>query len=464
MRNRERIIWIVLVGILLVVTTASGINNWIQAGNTEKTYVQLRLFNEVFNLLRTEYYDESKAQAEQLIPGAINGMIKALGDPHTSYFSKEHFDELKTDTKGEFGGLGIVIGLRDEWITVISPIDDTPAYRAGIMAGDRIVEIDGESTDGFTTMDAVKLLRGEVGTKVTIKVKRRSKDEPIPFTITRGVIKLETVKSTVIDDHIGYIRISQFSEPTADAMRTHMGELQEKGIDSMIVDLRNNPGGLLSSAIEISDMFLSDGIIVSTKGRDPSQNQVFRASGLTAIPDIPLIVMVNEGSASGSEIFAGAIKDNRRGILVGQKTFGKGSVQTVRELPEGAGIRITTALYYTPEGGSIHEKGIAPNEEVESVDITPQEIKAMETLEDLELVKKFVDGHKDYTDIEFDNFMQELRKNNIELRPIIVHRIVKNEQEKLKIPELIDLDYDLQLKHAVNMLDRATVHLKSKAS
>ena len=464
MRNRERIVWIVVVGILLVVTTASGISNWIQAGNTEKTYKQLRLFNEVFNLHRTEYYDESRVQPEELVPGAIDGMIKTLDDPHTSYFSKEHFDELKTDTKGEFGGLGIVIGLRDGWITVISPIDDTPAYRAGIMAGDRIVEIDGESTDGFTTMDAVKLLRGEVGTDVSIKVKRRTEEEPLPFTITRGVIKLETVKSTVIDDHIGYVRISQFSEPTADALRTHMEGLQKQGIDSMIVDLRNNPGGLLSSAIEISDMFLEEGVIVSTKGRDPSQNQVFSASNSTAIPDMPLIVMVNEGSASGSEIFAGAIQDNERGILVGQQTFGKGSVQTVRELPEGAGIRITTALYYTPDGGSIHEEGIVPDEEVEGVDITPQEVKAMEALEELELVKKFVDEHETFSDSEFENFMEELARNEIELRSIIVRRLIKNEQEKLEIPALIDLDYDLQLKHAVNILESQDPLFKSKAS
>jgi carboxyl-terminal processing protease len=464
MRNRERIVWIVLVAILLVVTTASGISNWIHAGNTEKTYVQLRLFNEVFNLLRTEYYDEAKVQPEQLIPGAIKGMIKSLGDPHTSYFSKEHFDELKTDTRGEFGGLGIVIGLRDEWITVISPIDDTPAHRAGVMAGDRIIEIDGKSTDGFTTMDAVKLLRGEVGTKVTIKVTRRAESEPLTFTITRGIIKLETVKSTVIDDHIGYIRISQFSEPTADALRTHIEELVKQKIDSIIVDLRNNPGGLLSSAIEISDMFLEEGIIVSTKGRDPAQNQVFRASADTELPVIPLIVMVNEGSASGSEIFAGAMKDNNRGILVGNKTFGKGSVQTVRELPAGAGIRITTALYYTPDGGSIHDEGIVPDEEITGIEITPEEIKAMETLENLELVKKFVEEHMAYTGIEFEAFLKELEKNEIELRPIIVRRLIKNEQEKLKIPELIDLDYDLQLKHAVNMLGTVNMLLKSKAS
>ncbi|MBN2323699.1 MAG: S41 family peptidase [Spirochaetes bacterium] len=464
MKNRERIVWMVVVAVLLVVTTASGINNWLQAGNTEKTYANLRLFNEVFNLIRTEYYDEAKVQPEQLIPGAIDGMIGTLGDPHTSYFSKEHFDELKTDTRGEFGGLGIVIGLRDKWITVISPIDDTPAFRAGVLAGDRIVEIDGEPTEGFTTMDAVKLLRGEVGTQVTITVQRRSKTKPITFTITRGVIKLETVKSTVIDEEIGYIRISQFSEPTAEAMREHISALKKKGARSMIVDLRNNPGGLLGSAIEISDMFLDKGIIVSTKGRDPSQNQEFKAHGGAEVSDIPLIVMVNEGSASGSEIFAGAIKDNKRGLLVGGKTFGKGSVQTVRELPEGAGIRITTALYYTPSGVSIHEQGIMPDEEVKAVEITPEELEAMEKLEDLEMVQTFVKDHGTYTESDLDAFIGELAKNEMEIRPIIIRRLIKNEQEKLQIPDLIDLDYDLQLNHAVNMLKSSDAIGKSKAS
>jgi carboxyl-terminal processing protease len=464
MKNRERIVWIVLVAVLLVVTTASGINNWLQAGNTEKTYAHLRLFNEVFNLLRTEYYDETKVQPEKLIPGAIGGMIGTLGDPHTSYFSKEDFDELKTDTRGEFGGLGIVIGLRDEWITVIAPIDDTPAFRAGVLAGDRIVEIDGEPTKGFTTMDAVKRLRGEVGTQVTIKVQRRSKNQPVSFTITRGVIKLETVKSTVIDDEIGYIRISQFSEPTAAAMREHIAALKEKGTRSMIVDLRNNPGGLLNSAIEISDMFLEKGIIVSTKGRDPSQNQEFRAHSGAEVAGIPLIVMVNEGSASGSEIFAGAIKDNKRGLLVGGKTFGKGSVQTVRELPEGAGIRITTALYYTPSGVSIHEQGIMPDEEVKAIEITPEELEAIEKLEGGDLLQIFVKDHGTYTEADLDAFIGKLAKNDMAIRPIIIRRLIKNEREKLQIPDLIDLDYDLQLNHAVNMLKSDGTIRKPKAS
>ena len=464
MKNRERIVWIVVVCVLLISTTASGISNWLQAGNTEKTYNQLRLFNEVFNLLRTEYYDELKVQPEQLIPGAIDGMIGVLEDPHTSYFTKEYFDELKTDTKGEFGGLGIVIGLRNKWITVISPIDDTPAQRAGVIAGDKIIEIDGVSTEGFTTMDAVKRLRGEVGTSVTITIMRKAETEPLEFTITRGTIKLETVKSTTIDDHIGYVRISQFSEPTPEAMRNHMLELKEKGIDSMIVDLRNNPGGLLSSAIEITDMFLTEGSIVSTRGRDPQQNQVFMATSRAVAPDIPLIIMVNEGSASGSEIFAGAIKDNKRGILIGQRTFGKGSVQTVRELPEGAGIRITTAIYYPPSGESIHEEGIVPDEEVEGVEITQAEMKAMEELEELGLITEFVKNRQTYTDKDFDMLMQELKANNIDLKPIIIRKLIKNEQEKLEMPSLIDLDYDIQLRHAVDIFNSNNIVLKARAS
>jgi len=214
MKNRERITWISLVLVLLVVITASGLNR-IFAGDAENTYEQLRLFNEIFNLLRTEYYDEDKVKPDVLVPGAIDGMIEALEDPHTSYLPREMYQELQTDTKGEFGGLGIVIGKRDDWITVISPIDDTPAAKKGLRSGDKIISINGETTEGFTTMDAVKLLRGKVGTSVTITIKRESVSEPFDVTIVRGVIKLETVKSTIIDNDISYIMISQFIVPTA---------------------------------------------------------------------------------------------------------------------------------------------------------------------------------------------------------------------------------------------------------
>jgi len=464
MKNRERVIWIIIICLLVVVTTASGLNHWIFAGDSEKTYEQLRIFNEIFNLLRTEYYDESKVTPEHLIPGAIKGMIDTLDDPHTSYMSKEIFNELQTDTKGEFGGLGIVIGIRDKWITVIAPIDDTPAAKAGVQAGDKIIEIDGKSTEGYTTMDAVKLLRGKVGTSVTITVKRNDKEKPLHFTIVRGIIKLETVKSTLIDDHIGYVRISQFSEPTGRALEKQLENLLGKGIDSLIIDLRNNPGGLLPSVIEISDMFLSSGVIVSTRGRDKSQNQIFKSHSQTIVPDLPLIVLVNEGSASASEIFSGAIRDNKRGVLLGEKTFGKGSVQTVRELPDGSGIRITTALYYTPSGKSINKIGIEPDEVVEEIKPTEEELEAIDRLNKLELIKKFAADHKSYTESDLNSFMKTLDKEGLKIRRIIVKRLIKNELEKNVMPSLIDLDYDVQLKSAVKMLESMNTFNRAKAS
>jgi carboxyl-terminal processing protease len=445
--------WIGVSLFLLIVTTASGLNNWIFAGDAEKTYDKLRLFNEVFNLLRTEYYDEEKVTPEQLIPGAIEGMINTLEDPHTSYLPQEVYQELQTDTRGEFGGLGIVIGVRDEWITVISPIDDTPAARAGIKAGDRIIEINGESTEGYTTMDAVKLLRGEVGTSVTVTIQRAGEPRPIEVTLVRGVIQLETVKSTTIDEHIGYIRISQFSEPTAGALRDQLTGLQGQGIDSLIVDLRNNPGGLLSSVINISDMFLEDGVIVSTRGRDKSQNQVFLSHKDAVAGDIPLVVLINEGSASASEIFAGSVKDNNRGLLVGKTTFGKGSVQTIRELPDGSGMRITTALYYTPSGVSINNVGITPNRIVDEIQLTEDETQAVEKMNELGLVEEFVENNPGYTDRDLQRFAESLKERGIEVRPVVVRRMVRTEKEKNQIPSLVDLDYDVQLKYAVDLIN-----------
>ncbi|MCK5095133.1 MAG: S41 family peptidase, partial [Spirochaetes bacterium] len=364
----------------------------------------------------------------------------------------------------EFGGVGIVIGVRDSWITVISPIDDTPGARAGIKAGDKIIEINGESSEGFTTMDAVNLIRGKVGTSVNLTIRRESVQQPLHFDITRGIIQLESVKSKVIENHIGYIRISSFSEHTAEALEDHLYELTDQEVDSLIIDLRNNPGGLLSSAIQITDMFLDKGTIVSIEGRVRGQDQVYKAHERTIAPDIPIIVLVNGGSASGSEIVAGAIRDNNRGILVGTKTFGKGSVQTVRELPDGSGIRITTALYYTPSGESIHKIGIEPDEVVKEIEITEEESGAIEKINELELVKIFVKDHKKYTKNEFNNFIEQLTQKGITLKPAIVRRLIKNELEKNRIPDLIDLDYDIQLKHSVNMLKSINLFLKANAS
>ncbi len=464
MKKRERILWIGIVVFILVITTASGLHHWIFAGNTDKTYEQLRLFNEVFNLIRTEYYDPKKADPENLINGAIEGMIKSLDDPHTSFLNKELFNELQTDTKAEFGGLGIVIGIRDGWITVIAPIDDTPASRAGIKAGDKIIEIEGKSTKGYTTMDAVRLLRGKVGTKVNITIKRESVKEPLHFTIVRGLIKIETVKSTMIDKHIGYVRISQFSEPTPEAFMSQVLKLKDQGADSFIIDLRNNPGGLLSSVIQIADMVLDDGVIVSTRGRDPKDYHQYKARKGSLIPDMPIIVLINHGSASASEIFAGAIKDNKRGILVGTKSYGKGSVQTVRQLPGGVGLRITTALYYTPSGKCIDKIGIVPDEVVKPVEITDEDMKKIKEIEEKKIIRKFVDEHPVPTERDYQKLYKTLDEKGLGLAPIIVRRLVRNELERNKIPSLIDLDYDIQLKHAVNLLNVVDTLIKKKAS
>ena len=306
-------------------------------------------------------------------------------------------------------------------------------------------------------MDAVRLLRGKVGTSVTITIVRDAESDPFDVTIVRGIIKLETVKSEIVNDHIGYIRISQFSEPTAEALAEHLDDLNMQGMDSLIVDLRNNPGGLLSSVVDISDMFLTKGIIVSTKGRDRAQNQTFHAERDVLIPDTPLIVLVNEGSASASEIFAGAVQDNDRGMIVGEKTFGKGSVQTVHELPGGSGIRITTALYYTPSGVSIHKVGIEPDEIVNDVELTTEELKVVEKLEEEKIVENFVLEHPEFkeafNDQAFSIFIKDLEGDGNEIRPIILRRLIKNELEKDEIPSLIDLDYDIQLKHAVDMMN-----------
>ncbi len=232
----------------------------------------------------------------------------------------------------------------------------------------------------------------------------------------------------------------------------------------MILDLRNNPGGLLASVIEIADQFLEEGVIVSIKGRDPSQNQTFRAQDKVLVPDIPLIVLVNGGSASASEILAGAIKDNQRGVIVGEKTFGKGSVQTVRELPDGSGIRITTAVYYTPSGKSINDIGIERDEVVKAVELSNNELQQIDKLEELGLIEDFAQQHRRYTEKQFNELMGALKEEGLELRPIVVRRLIKNELEKNQLPSLIDLDYDLQLKHAVKMLKSGDLMLKEKAS
>jgi len=350
-----------VIGALLVVLTLS-LGGSVASKGTDNgaTYEQLRLFTEVLSIVQNQYVDE--VPPKDLIYSAIKGTLRGL-DPHSSFLDPESYREMQVETSGSFGGLGIEITVRDDVLTVVAPIEGTPAWRAGIQPGDKIVKIEGLPTKDMSLTDAVKKMRGPKGTKVTITVVREGAKEPIDVSVTREVIQVQSVKSQEIEPGIGYVRISQFQERTAPDLVSSVEKFEKAGrLSGLIVDLRGNPGGLLSSAVEVSEEFLGDGkLIVYTEGRVPNQNLRFVAHAKHALTDTPIVVLVNQGSASASEIVAGAMQDYGRAVILGTTTFGKGSVQTIIPLPDGSGLRLTTAKYFTPKGRSIHGKGITPD-------------------------------------------------------------------------------------------------------
>jgi len=332
---------------------------------TGEAYKELRIFSEVLSLIQSHYVEE--VQPDKLVQGAITGMLRTL-DPHSSYMPPDIFKEMQVETEGSFGGIGIEITMKDDQLIVVSPIEGTPAYRAGIKAGDRIIKVDGEPTKGMSLMDAVHKMRGPSGTKVTITVYREGWEEPKDFVITRAIIKIKSVKWKMMEDGIGYIRITNFNKNTSKELKQAIRALKKAHFRKMILDLRNNPGGLLDQAVAVSDFFVKKGeLIVYTKGRTKGQNLRFTSRGKGDHIDCPLVVLVNAGSASASEIVAGALQDLGRALIIGTKTFGKGSVQTIIPLSDGSALRLTTAKYYTPKGRSIQDKGIIPDIEVENL-------------------------------------------------------------------------------------------------
>jgi carboxyl-terminal processing protease len=339
----------------------------------EATYRQLEIFANVLSILQENYIDE--INADNTIEGAISGMLLSL-DPHSSYLTAEDFDELQEETRGNFSGIGIEITVRDGILTIISPIEGTPADKAGLQAKDLIVKINGDATKNMPSMDAIKLLRGAKGSEVTISIYRDGWKELKEFTIIRDIISLNSVKGLFLEPGFAYVRITNFQGQTTKDVKKLLNELeQKKHIKGLILDLRNNPGGLLDQAISISDIFLEQGLIVYTKGRIQEQNMTFQAHSNNGKNLYPLVILVNEGSASASEIVAGAIQDHKRGVIVGSQTFGKGSVQTILPMPGGSGLRLTTARYYTPNGRSIQATGIVPDVEVPRIPYMRQEKK-----------------------------------------------------------------------------------------
>jgi len=324
-------------------------------------YEDLKVFTDVIGYIQKDYVEETKSK--DLIHGAIKGMLETL-DPHSAFMPPNMYKEMQEETKGRFEGLGIEITVKDGILTVVSPIEDTPAFKAGIMAGDQIIKIDGDSTKNFTLMDSVKRLRGPRGSKVTITIMREGFTKPKEFTLVRDVIPVRSVRHELFEKNYGYIRISQFQEKTDGEFEKATKALEEESkgtLKGLILDLRNNPGGLLDQAVKISDRFIDSGLIVSVEGRKEDQKLKFYAHPDGHLSRYPLVVLVNGGSASGAEIVAGAIQDHGRGILVGTQTFGKGSVQTIIPLKDGSGLRLTTARYFTPNGRSIQAKGIVPD-------------------------------------------------------------------------------------------------------
>ncbi len=354
--------FIILFITLLVLPGFYGKKSAFSAG--DDTYKNLKLFNEILDLIEANYVED--VDSNDIIDGAIKGMIKTL-DPHSTYMTADTYKELKINTKGVFGGLGIEITMINDIITVVSPIEDTPAYIAGVKSGDQIVGIDGKSTKGLTLEDAVHKLRGKAGTKVTITVMRKDLEKPTDFVITRAIIKLKSVKHKIYQKNIGYVRISSFQETTTDELKKAMDSITKEAthLNGLILDLRNNPGGVLEQSINVSDIFLKSGIIVSTKGRTKESETVYNAHDDGSEPICPMVVLINGASASASEIVSGALQDNGRAILLGTQTFGKASMQVVIPLNNGAALKLTTGKYYTPSGKLIQAMGISPDIEIE---------------------------------------------------------------------------------------------------
>ncbi|MCP5149351.1 MAG: S41 family peptidase [Ectothiorhodospiraceae bacterium] len=346
---------------------------------------ELRAFTEVFAKIKSDYVEA--VDDKTLLDNAIKGMLSGL-DPHSAYLVPDDYKDLQAGTSGEFGGLGIEVNMEDGFVKVIAPIDDTPAQRAGVQAGDLVIRLDDTPVKGMTLPDAVKVMRGKPGTSITLTVVREGRDRPFPITITRDVIRVTSIRSRSLEPGYGYVRISQFQSRTGENLREAVDKLRDEGggtLKGLVLDLRNNPGGVLSAAVSVSDAFLTDGVIVYTEGRLEDAKLRFSAKPSDILEGAPIVVLVNGGSASASEIVAGALQDHNRAVIMGEKTFGKGSVQTILPMDDGSALKLTTARYFTPSGRSIQAKGIEPDITVDPLRIASVERESRERISEANL-------------------------------------------------------------------------------
>ena len=391
--KRENV-FLVLVGLIagLSISIGSGVFAERETKSTAGLPVEeLRTFSDVFGRIKNDYVED--VEDSEMLNNAIRGMLSGL-DPHSSYLDQEEFKELQVGTSGEFGGLGIEVGMEDGFVKVIAPIDDTPAQRAGIEAGDLIIRLDDTPVKGLTLNEAVKIMRGKPGTVLRLTVVREGVDQPLKIDIKRDIIKVKSVKSRMLEDGFGYVRISQFQSKTAENMVDAIEKLKKDSdgaLKGMVLDLRNNPGGVLNGAVAVSDAFLKKGLIVYTEGRVSDSKLRFNATPDDILDTAPMVILVNQGSASASEIVSGALQDHHRAIVVGTPTFGKGSVQTILPLSNGTAVKLTTARYYTPSGRSIQAEGIKPDIELDQVRVSAVE-RSIDPIKEADLSRHLSNG------------------------------------------------------------------------
>ena len=416
---RKKIIFVLISGLVVLAFISVAISG-IDRKKKDDLYRQVELFSNTLAIIQADYVDE--VTPRDLIYGALKGMLSAL-DPHSQFLDPDTYNELKVDTEGKFGGLGIEITIKDGLLTVITPIEDTPAWKAGIKPNDRIVKINNELTRDMTLTDAVKRLRGKPGEAVNVTILREAEKKILEFKIVRDIIKIKDIKEAkILEDNIGYIRLIEFRENTSSQLQVALDNLKKEGMNALILDLRNNPGGLLDAAVRAAEKFIAkDKVIVSTKGRKSTQNLEFISRVNQPILDLPMVVLINEGSASGSEIVAACLQDHRRAIILGMKSFGKGSVQTVIPLSDGSALRLTTSKYFTPLGKEIHGKGVMPDIVVEEgkIELAGQEElrteKPQEIFEKIEKKEKEIEKEK----------KQDYKSDNQLIRAVDVLKAIK---------------------------------------
>lgn len=417
----------------------------------------LQILHEIVSYLETDYVE--KVNEADLYKGAIQGILSSLKDPHSRFLNKEEFKELQSETRGSFGGLGIEVIFQDGKILIVSPIDDTPASRAGLLPEDKIIEINGNKTQSMNLNDAISLMRGEVGSGVSLMIERKNV-KPFSVDLVREMIKIQYIKKELLkDDKIGYIRLLQFmgKDTTGKEFYQAIKDLTNQGAQSLVIDLRNNPGGLLDLAVQLSEIFLEKGKeVVSVRGRDGVMIRSYKSStGLGKFLDLPVVILMNNGSASASEILAGALKDHKRAKLVGTKSFGKGSVQNIYNLPHNTGVALTIQKYYTPSGVSIHGKGIEPDVLIEPVGPKDDDKFYFEKLSKLNLLKTFTKENPVYSKKNADLFYQKLQKEKILLSEELSHFLYYSESMIGKKAPLIQLEFDPQLKAAIDLLNKS---------